>query len=62
VTTVQGYLDEFGAQYVVLDAISRHFLRPVNPSLDGYLFSHADRIALFPVKSFMWIEIWKIRR
>ena len=62
VTDVAGYLDEFGAQYVVLDAVARQFLGPVNPSLDRYLHDRADRIEYRRDKSFIFIEIWKIRR
>jgi 4-amino-4-deoxy-L-arabinose transferase-like glycosyltransferase len=62
VTNTGGYLDEFGAEYVILDRTSRLFLRPVNPSLDAYLHDRAERTLLVPDKSFGWIEIWKIRR
>ncbi|HEX5369841.1 MAG TPA: glycosyltransferase family 39 protein [Dehalococcoidia bacterium] len=62
VTNTAGYLDEFGAQYVVLDSVSRLFLRPVNPSLDAYLHAHGERILLTYDKSFRQIEIWKINR
>jgi 4-amino-4-deoxy-L-arabinose transferase-like glycosyltransferase len=62
VTTSGGYLDEVGAQYVVLDTVSRFFLRPVNPELNRYLESHAERIALLQKPWYGTIEIWRIPR
>jgi hypothetical protein len=62
VTTVAGYLDEFGAEYVVLNYVARLFLPSVNPVLDQYLESRGERIAMLPDKTYGFIEIWKINR
>jgi hypothetical protein len=62
VTTVAGYLDEFGAQYVVLNFVARLFLPSVNPVLNQYLEEHGEQIAYIPDRTFGFIEIWKINR
>jgi hypothetical protein len=62
VTTVEGYLDEFGAEYVVLNAVARLFLPSVNPVLNAYLEEHGEQLAFIPDKTYGFIEIWKINR
>ncbi|HEX5140016.1 MAG TPA: glycosyltransferase family 39 protein [Dehalococcoidia bacterium] len=62
VTTVAGYLDEFGAEYVVLNFVARLFLPSVNPVLNQYLEERGEQIAYIPDRTFGFIEIWKINR
>ena len=62
VTTVPGYLDEFGAEYVVLNFVARLFLPSVNPVLNAYLEERGEQVAFIPDKTYGFIEIWKINR
>jgi 4-amino-4-deoxy-L-arabinose transferase-like glycosyltransferase len=63
-TTIDGYLDEVGTDYVVLNRISRFFLQRLLPrdsqALAQYLETRGEQIAYIEDRSYGWIEVWKI--
>ena len=62
VTTLEGYMQEFDPDYVVLNFVARLFLPSVNPVLNAYMEEHGEQIAFIPDKTYGFIEIWKIDR
>jgi len=65
-TTVSGYLDDFGTEYIVLNRTSRIFLRRLisrdEVDLATYMSGSGERIAYFDDQSYGFIEVWKIDR
>jgi 4-amino-4-deoxy-L-arabinose transferase-like glycosyltransferase len=65
-TTVSGYLDEFGAEYIVFNRTSRMFLRRLiardENDLNQYLRSSCTKLAQFDDRSYGFIEVWKVDR
>jgi hypothetical protein len=60
VTTLEGYMQEFDPDYVVLNFVARLFLPSVNPVLNAYMEEHGEQIAFIPDKTYGFIEIWKL--
>jgi 4-amino-4-deoxy-L-arabinose transferase-like glycosyltransferase len=62
VTTLEGYMQEFDPDYVVLNFVARLFLPSVNPVLNAYMEEHGQQVAFIPDKTYGFIEIWKLDR
>lgn len=65
-TTISGYLDSFGTEYIVLNRTSKFFLRRLIPrdyfEFYGYLLRSGTEVAHLEDDSYGFIEIWKIDR
>jgi 4-amino-4-deoxy-L-arabinose transferase-like glycosyltransferase len=65
-TTISGYLDSIGTEYIVLNRTSRYFLGRLIPrdqqDLDQYLLGSSEKIYDEPDLSYGWIEVWKVDR
>ena len=65
-TTISGYLDEIGCEYIVFNRTSLGFLQRLiqrdKEDLDHYLNSSAEKILHFDNHSYGFIEVWKVDR